>query len=323
MPSPSTTLTVGRPDLATFFEYEYAASESMFIGHQVLPLFPVARQSGTFGRVTLESLLEHATDTNRAPGSGYNRRQLKFTEDSYATSEHGLEEPIDDREKNMYMDYIDAHAVATARAVNSILTAHEKRVAAAVFDTSFYTGAYAQTLGNGQWSAAASTPITDVANARAKHRTNTGLTPNAIIINETIFQELRRHADIIAAVHSQGAGDQARVRDITTAQLAAIFDLDFVLVPGGMENTANPAVAATLVDIWGDHALICKIATTQDLREPCLGRTFHWQGDGSTDGGTIETYREEAIRSDIVRVRHETDEKMLYQEVGVMIQSVT
>jgi hypothetical protein len=39
-------------------------------------------------------------------------------------------------------------------------------------------------------------------------------------------------------------------------------------------------------------------------------------------GGSLETYREEAVRSNIVRVRHDVDEKVLYQELGVMIEDV-
>jgi hypothetical protein len=324
MPSPSAALSTQSPDLATFFEYEYSESEPRFIGGQVMPLFTVPKQAGNFGKVTLETLMEHQTSTRRAPTSGYNRRQYEFTEDSYATEEHGIEEYLDDREVQMYSDYIEAQAIATRRAVNSILTAHEKRVSDEIMDVTFYTGdaAFNQALGNGVWTLAASTPIEDIEGAWQKHRNNTGIRPNALILNEYSYRALRNHPDVIARVHSSGAGDQARARDVNLSQLSAVFDIDNIIVGGGMENTSNPNVAASLSDIWPNHALICRVATTNDIREPAIGRTFHWSADGSMSGGSLETYREEAVRSNIVRVRHDVDEKVLYQELGVMIEDV-
>ena len=323
MPTPNVTLLTQSPDLQTFFEYEYEASEAYFIGSRVMPLLSVPRQAGNFGRITLETLMEHSTSTLRAPTSGYNRRQYEFEQDSWSTIEHGIEEILDDREVDMYSSYFAAEAVATRRAVNSILTAHEQRVATATMDTTFYNSdakyfVDAATV----WSDPASTPIEDIEAAWVKFRNNTGFRPNAIIINEYTYRALRNHPDIIARVTSDGAGDQARARDVNVAQLEAVLDIDQVLVGGGMYNMANPSQSAQLSDIWPNVALVTKTARTNDIREACIGRTMHWQGDGSSPGGLIETYREEAIRSGVVRVRHDTDEKILYPELGVMINAV-
>ena len=321
MPNPSQALTTLSPDLATLFEYEYAESEPRFVGGLILPTLSVPKQSGNFGKITLETLLENSSQTRRAPTSGYQRRQFEFTEDSYATEEHGIEEYLDDREVAMYQDYFAAQAVAVRRAVNTILTAHEQRVANAVMDSTFYTGdaAFNQTVGNGQWTDAASTPLEDIEAAWKKHRDNTGIRPNAIILNEYTFRALRSHPDVVARVESAGAGFAARARDVNLRQLEAVLDIPKVIVGGGMYNTSNPNDAASLSDIWPNHVLLTKVATSSDMREPCLGRTFHWSADGSVSGGLVESYREEAVRSNIVRVRHDVQEKILYQELGVMI----
>jgi len=326
MPSPTSPLTTLSPDLNTFFEYDYSESEARFVGTQVLPVLNVPRQAGAFGRITIESLLEHSTSTRRAATSGYNRRQYEFTEDSWATEEHGIEEILDDREIQMYTDYLDAEAVATRRAVNSILTAHEQRVAAIVMDTVFYAGLPASftVTPAAVWTdlVTPSTPLVDIETAWTNHRDNTGMRPNAIIMNELAFRALRNHPDVTDRIKSEGAGDQARARDVNLAQLSAVLDLDHIIVGSGMFNNSNPNVAADLQDVWPNHALVCRIAETNDIQEPCLGRTFHWSGDGSNTGGLIETYREEAIRSRVIRVRHETQEKMLHQELGVIIPTV-
>jgi hypothetical protein len=69
--------------------------------------------------------------------------------------------------------------------------------------------------------------------------------------------------------------------------------------------------------------MVAKIATSVDMREPCIGRTFHWTQDGSSIGGTVESYREEAIRGDVIRVRHDVDEVILYPEAGHLLSNVT
>jgi hypothetical protein len=68
--------------------------------------------------------------------------------------------------------------------------------------------------------------------------------------------------------------------------------------------------------------MICRVATTADPREPCIARTFHWADDGSQIGGTAETYRDETKRSDIVRVRHDVDEIVMYTEMGHLIGGI-
>ena len=184
MPNPSQALTTLSPDLATLFEYEYAESEPRFVGGLILPTLSVPKQSGNFGKITLETILENSSQTRRAPTSGYQRRQFEFTEDSYATEEHGIEEYLDDREVAMYADYFTAQAVAVRRAVNTILTAHEQRVASAVMDTTYYTGqASTHVTPATAWDQANSTPIEDIEAAWNKLRDNSGFRSNALILS--------------------------------------------------------------------------------------------------------------------------------------------
>ena len=68
--------------------------------------------------------------------------------------------------------------------------------------------------------------------------------------------------------------------------------------------------------------MVCRGAETNDIKEPCLGRIFHWAEDGSEIGGMVETYREESSRADIVRVRHDVQEQVLYTQMGHLLTSV-
>jgi hypothetical protein len=153
---------------------------------------------------------------------------------------------------------------------------------------------------------------------------NSGLWANALVINRKVFRNLRNSAQIIDRIESAGAGSPTKPSDITEQMLAAVFDLDFIIVAGSSRNGAKEGQAASPAQIWsGEYAMVCKVATSNDMREPCIGRTFLWSEDGSSIGGTIEQYYEEQSRSDIYRVRHETDEVIMYPQAGHLLSNIT
>lgn len=325
MPSPSTSLATLRPDLAdSLMEFDLAMDQRGYIAQQVFPVVDVQSQAGVFGIIPLEQLLQQR-ETKRAPGSGYNRGKFTFTTSSYACEEHGAEEPVDDREAQMYAEYFDAEVISTARAYNAVLRAHEQRVADAVFNATTWNGASLTTGVTHEWDDATnSVPITDVEAAIQKIYDNSGLWANALIINYKVFRNLRNSDQVIERIQSAGAGNATKPSDITPAMLSQVFDLPYILVAGGSKNGAKEGQPADPEQIWsGEYAMVCKIATGSDFREACIGRTFHWSADGSAIGGTVESYREEQTRSDIIRVRHDVDEIVLYPEAGHLLSNIT
>ena len=319
MPSPTSALTTLRPDLAgSLEEFSSEADRVGFIAHRVLPVFETAKQSGTFGRIPIEQLLQ-TRDTARAPGSGYARGQFTFGTDTFACSEHGAEEPVDDREAAMYAEFFDAEQVSSQRALDAVLRNAEIRVAAAVFNATTWTPT---TITNEWDDLANAVPLTDVeARVQAIYAAS-GLWPDTLIINRKVFRNLRNCAQIIDRVKSQGFMD-VRAGNITELALSQAFDLNLI-VAGGTKNTANESATASLSPVWSDeYAMVCKIIQGNDIREPGLGRTFHWNEDGSSIDGRVESYRDETVRSDIMRVRHDVDEKILYTEAAALLDNVT
>lgn len=213
------------------------------------------------------------------------------------------------------------------RAFSSVLRNAEERVADAVFDPAVWTGGALTTAITNEWDSNHTTnavPIDDVEAAVHKVYDGSGLWPNALIINYKVFRNLRNLDQIVERIASSGAGSPTKATDITTQMLAQVFDLPYVIVAGSSKNTANEGATATPGLIWDEeYAMVCKIATSQDFREPCIGRTFHWSEDGSQIGGTVESYREEQTRSDVIRVRHQVDEVVLYKEAGHLLSNVT
>lgn len=327
MASPSTSLATLRPDLAdSFAEFDLAADQAGYIGQKVFPVVDVQSQAGVFGKIPLEQLLKNA-DTKRAPGSGYSRGDFTFENASYACQENGHEEVVDDREAKMYAEYFDAEVISTARAFGTVLRNAESRIASAVFNSTTWTGSGLTTAITNEWDTnhtANAVPITDVEAAVNKVYDGSGLWPNALVINRKVFRNLRNLDQVIERINSSGAGNASKPSDITAQMLAQVFDLDYVIVAGGSQNTANEGQAASVGQIWSsEYAMVCKIATSADFREPCIGRTFHWSEDGSMLGGAVETYRSEEVRGEVVRVRHDVDEIVLYPQAGHLLSNVT
>jgi hypothetical protein len=306
-------------------EFDLAADRAGFIGRKVLRVMNVALQAGPFGRIKLKDLLQ-SRDTKRAPGSGYSRGKWKFTTDSYACDEHGVEEPVDDREARMYASYFDAEAVASMRAFDGVLREQEKRIADLIFNAETWTGASLTTAVPDEWDDPENaSPVDDVDAACEKVWAASGQWPNALIINRHVFRNLRKTEQIIDRITSLGAGSPAKAADVTPAMIGQCFDLPLVFVAGGATNSANEGQDASIGKIWSDeYAMVCRVAMTDnDIREPCIGRMFHWDADGSQIEGAVETYRDETVRSDIVRVRNDVDEKLLYVEMGHLLSNIT
>jgi len=324
MPAPTSSLATQRPDLATFLQYDLENDKNGYVAQQVFPVVEVAKQAGNFGVVPLSQLLQQR-DTKRAPGSGYARGSFTFTPATYSTEEHGAEEPVDDREAKMYSDYFVAEQIATLRAFSSVLRNAEKRVADAVFNTTTWTGASLTTAVSTPWSTlSSSTPITNVESAVQKVYDNSGLKANALIVNWKVYRNLRNCTQITDRIAASGAGSAIKASDITPQILAQVFDLDYVIVAGQSRNSATEGQTATPAQIWSSsYAMVCRISNSQDMRDPCIGRTFHWSEDGSSIGGTVETYRDETVRGNVARVRHDVDEVVLYAQAGHLLSNIT
>jgi hypothetical protein len=304
-------------------QFDLEMDRKGFVAQQLLPVMEVPTQAGNFGRIPLDQLLQNR-NVDRAPGSGYSRGNFTFDPMTYSCQERGAEEPVDDREAQMYRNYFDVEQICAMRALDAVLRAQEVRVAAQIFNTTTWTGSTLTTSVSNAWSDKTNgTPIDDVEAAVRKVYTNSGLWPNAIVLTKKKFRDLRLSTQVKTVISASGAGSPQRARDITIEMLKAVFDLDYIIVAGGTKNTATEGQTVTPDQLWdGTKAMVCRVAETNDIREPCLGRIFHWGEDGSEIGGLVETYRDETVRSDIVRVRHDVQEQVLYAQMGHLLTSV-
>lgn len=309
MPQPSDITAVNRPDLG-YIAYEIMtdAEQSGFIGSKVMPVFMTGMQTAQYPIMTIEQLLK-IVDVERAPGSAYNEDDWDFDFGHYSTNDRGRAGAVDDRQAKMYSRYFDAEAVTTKRLVNQILRAQESRVAVLTNDTANAVGnAAVSTI----WTTYASAdPAKDVLVAAEAMRSAGGLYPNTVVLTKTALI----HATLTAAFKSATQYTSGLLEmsgwEAKRQMVSAWFGMN-VLVADGIKDTAKKGQAATIARIWTDSKvnLLHIGSATNDLEQPTFGRTFVWDQE-STDGVLVETYRNESKRANMIRVRQDTDEKVV------------
>lgn len=319
MPRPLSTVT-SRPELGAL-AYEYAIDAAMrgLIADRVLPIFETPVQAAQFPIIPSEAFLK-IYNTKRASRAAYNRSDYDFDMGNFACNENGWEELIDDREAKLYARFFSAEEVAMKRAMDVLLRSREKRVADMIFNTNNLTNAAASIPWN---ELAACDPRADVLAAIAIVKNVTGVAPNAVVITKTVFDNLLMCKKFLDHVQFT---DPVLVKDPTYQAnlMAAYLGVEEVIVADSVYDTAKKGQATSASGIWNPaYAGVVRVAkSTQDLREPCIGRTFLWTED-SPQILTTETYREEGNRSGVIRVRHDVDEQFVFQACGRLITAVT
>lgn len=326
MALPSTAIT--RFELsATFEEFSLAMNRQKFIAPQVFRPRIVGVQAADAGKIELESLLQ-TPDDHVSPKGGYQRGDFEWTTWQYATEERGREEPINDRRLRMFRDVLDAEAIHTQRAMDIVLRNYEIDAADALYDTDTWTGAALTTGITHEWDDATNAvPMDDIKSAKDKVRDGCGLEANALVCNSDQFWNLM-HTDQVVDLLKYWGGDDPKKLNLAVA--AALFELDHIIVAGGLKNSANEGQSASVAKIWSDeYAMVCRVAETDDPAEPCIGRTFMWADDGPGATGTeeelalvVEEYREEGVRGSVLRARNDRVIKVMYAQAGHLLSNV-
>ena len=186
----------------------------------------------------------------------------------------------------------------------------EKRVAAACFVTGVW-GTSTTLSGTDQWSDYDnSDPIANADTAKDTIRKATGAKVNTLFIGDAAWNKLKEHPDIVDKYkHTQ-------VGIITPELVAAVLDIDEVIVGDSVENTAAEGQTFAGADIWTDNALFLV------RNQPALGvangaYTFIWDEIGNVPWA-MQKYRDDTARADVLRILTHVDIKIVSTVHGYM-----
>ena len=172
------------------------------------------------------------------------------------------------------------------------------------------------------WNRPGSTPIKDARRAlRTVHR-NTGFRPNTLTLGRDVYDELVDHPDIIGRIDGgQTPGGPAMV---TRQNLAALFEVDRVLIMDGVENAAEEGLPDAFDFIGGKNVLLSYRPAAPGLMTPSAGYTFSWTGllGSGADGLAISTMRMPTLKSDRHEIEMAFDMKRVSTDLGFFFNGI-
>jgi len=276
-----------------------------FISDIVAPPVPVIKQSDKYYVYDPERERFRATSDKRAPGARTNEVDFSLSTDSYFCDDHALSSIIPDEERANADPVVQPSIDRTEFLTDKIDLNKEIALADRIVSGSDIPG---ETLsGNNQWSDYEhSDPVTAIEAKKATIQAAIQELPNTLVLPYEVFQKVRLHPKVVERVKYVSMGV------IGADTLAQLFDVEHVLVSRAFKNTAARGQTPVLEYVWGKNAFLCHIPPRPAMMRVALAYSFVWtQAPGSVSGRIVEIWRENARKSDAIRVQRYYDQKII------------
>ena len=314
---------VSRPEISAFLEQAQAA-DKLYISQKVFPVHGVSARAGRYPRIDLaKGNLMKREQTKRNSSGAYNETDQEHEWDTYDCEDRGLEQRIDDTKAKEMKTFLDLEKQEAKNVRRKCLLDFEINAAAKLmnennFPHSDAVVAYTEAL-------IATMDVPQDINAAIEQITGRGEDVNTIVFSHVMWNRIRRSTMLQQYLYGK-LGPDTQKRLITPKDLAEAFSLDLdgaslqVLVARAKYDTAPKGRATTtLVPIWGTAYIWVGYCKGGDYSEGGAGRTLVWEADIPSGLYATETYRDEKRRSDMVRVRTNSIEKVLNGNAGQLI----
>jgi hypothetical protein len=297
-----------------------------FVADRVLPRIPVVSPAFKWSKFTLADGFT-IPDTRVGRKSGTNQIDWTATEQNDATKDYGLEDkiPMSDilaAKAAMAVQGVmplDPEARSTQLLTDLIALDRESRVATLMSTLGTYPAANRLTLsGTTQWS--------DFANSDPVQAVITALDaciirPNVMWFGQAAWSKFRTHPKVTAALYPIGGNATGGGTAASKESVAALFELDEVIVGSSFYNSAKPGQTASMARLWGKHAGLFfrpqNIASTQNT--VTFGFTAQW---GDKIAGTIDNDPDVGMRGGVrVRVGESVQEVIAANDAAYFFQN--
>jgi hypothetical protein len=243
----------------------------------------------------------------------------KVENGQYLAEEWALEHTIDDRQRRNAATPFDLDEAGTMLLQGKHLI-REDRIWAQKF---FKAGVWGIDVQGGQhftpFNDAASTPIAVVDQYKIAMLRGTGKRPNTLVLGANVHAALRTNPDIVDRVKYTQRGIASL--DV----LAAVFEVDRVMVCGSIYNAANEGADDDFEFIADENAMwMGYIEPSARMDAPTAIARFGWTGliPGATspNGGVITRGRDDRAYSDWIHARNAFAYAQVSADLGMFFQ---
>jgi hypothetical protein len=299
------------------FEAQSNNSALPFIGLEVLPVLSVPARSGEYVKIEVgagEAFNSDALKT--APGTDRSRVTRRFTADNYSTVSYELEELLPDESSADLGRYFDVEVSSATFLANNLLIGHEQRVAdllygsgiSAISANAAYTAGSIDTLDIAK-------DVDDAMTELAKKN----VVADTVIMSLQVFNRVRRTTKLLNNLFGP-VKNVNQARPATAQEVADALNVNRVLIGRAAKNGAKKGQTFSGSFIWSNTKVIVAKLGAGEFTAGGLGRTLLWNEDSPTPLVT-ETYRDEARRSNVIRARHNTAEKLIDASCAIGIDT--
>jgi predicted RNA methylase len=287
------------------FEAQSKDTSLPFIGLEVAPILGVPARSGEYIKIDVgpgEIFNPDALKT--APGADRSRVTRRFTTDNFTTGSFELEELLPDETSSDLGRYFDVEVSSAAFLNTQLLLGHEQRVADLVFGSGLtaISAVAAYTAGAGaNLDVAQDVDLAQVELAKKNVQADT------LICSLQVFNRLRRSTKLLTNIFGAVKTD---VRPASAQEVAEALGLSRILIGRAAKNGAKKGQSFSASFVWGNSKIAVAKLGGGEFTAGGLARTLLWQEDSPVPVVT-ETYRDEARRSNVIRVRHNVSEKII------------
>lgn len=293
-----------------------------FVADRVFPIVPVAKQSDKYWTIPQA---DFARDDmrKRAPATRSPAVNWTLSTDSYFADIFDLAVDVPDEVRANADDEVQLDQNSIERLVRSAMIKKERQWVADFLTTSVWTGdqsgvdsAAPGANQFGRWDRDDSKPIETIRNQADVMGGRSGYRPNKLVLGRQVYSKLLDHPSIVGRVDR---GQTAGAAMVTRQNLAALFEIDEVLVMDAVYNTAAEGQTGSLSFIGGKSALLLYTAPAPGLMVASAGFTFNWTGlvAGSSLQQVVRRIRLDPERCDHFDIEMAWDQKQTSADLGV------
>ena len=309
---------VDRP--LTQLSIAYLQKADSFVADRVFPVVNVKSQSDSYFLFDRGDFFRDEMELN-APGAVAAEANYKLSTADYRCEVWKLAKALADQVRANYDSPLQADREMTEFLTLKGLIRKEKLFVSQYFTSGLWTGDLTGVTGAPGanqfqfWNEAASTPIEDIRLGKRTVHGRTGYMPNKLVIGREVYDALLDHPDIVGRLDR---GQTSGPAIVMKQNLAALFELEEILVMDGIENTAAEGNTDVMARIGGKAALLVYAAPAPGLMVPSGGYTFAWQGLlGSGALGTrMRKMRDDRAEADRLEITMAFVHKLVSADLG-------
>ena len=293
-----------------------AFSAGEFVGPQLFPVVPVGKQSDNYSTITKNTWLRLPQSTLRAPKTSPRRVEFDVSSDQYFAHNYALAGENAFEVLANADNALSLRARTTRKVVGDLMGDMEVRIANKVTSIT-NIGSGVSLTGPNKWSDyVSSDPISDVNTGHAFIRNNTGVIANTLLIDYDSYQIVRRHPVLLDMFkYTQGGL-------LNDAELREVFRVQRLLIPTGIRNAALEGGTASIVNIWGNNALLCYVApTAPGMDTVTFGLGFQWRSPDLPAPFVTRVYNDPdpGKKTEITEVGYYQDEKIVAAQLAYLV----